>query len=171
MFIFLIGRPQRLLESFTKNFSGIKLCISLGSSMCMKNNFTGWFKSISKNRNTPHLKYDRRRWRKHTLPSFLPLPTRCQFCYVHLHNWSVSIIPSCTYQRCRIELRDDMMDEDGEVSRSRLQQVDALEAATLSVNLTEEEERTGARVTPGKTRSSWKSFSSDRRDQRWMKAH
>lgn len=38
-----------------------------------------------------------------------------------------------------------MMDEDGEVSWSRLQQVDALEAATLSVNLTEEEERTRAR--------------------------
>lgn len=36
-----------------------------------------------------------------------------------------------------------MMDEDGEVSWSRLQQVDALEAATLSVNLAEEEERTG----------------------------
>lgn len=47
----------------------------------MKNNFTGWFKSISKNRNTPHLKYDRRRWRKHTLPSFLP-----SFHFLHAAN-------------------------------------------------------------------------------------
>lgn len=80
----------------------------------------------------------------HFLPPFLPLPTHCQFLELGTRNRSASIIPYCTYQRCRIELRDDMMDEDGEVSWSGLEQADALEGATLSVNLTEEE-RTGAR--------------------------
>lgn len=44
---------------------------------------------------------------------------------------------SLTYQRCRVKLRDDVMEEDREVSRPRLQQVDALKGAALSVNLTE----------------------------------
>lgn len=44
---------------------------------------------------------------------------------------------SRTYQRCRVKLRDNVMDEDGEVGRSRLQQVNALEGATLAINLAE----------------------------------
>lgn len=44
---------------------------------------------------------------------------------------------SLTYQRCGVKLRDDVMEEDREVSRPRLQQVDALKGAALAVNLTE----------------------------------
>lgn len=45
---------------------------------------------------------------------------------------------SRTYQRCRVKLGDNMMDEDSEVGRPRLQQVNALEGATLAINLAEE---------------------------------
>lgn len=96
----------------------------------------------------------------HFLPSFLPLPT-------HFCDWSASIIPYCTYQRCRIELRDDMMDEDGQVSWPGLQQVDALEGATISVNLTEEErsKKGGSISLLGRPENSLeKLFSSDRQD-------
>lgn len=40
-----------------------------------------------------------------------------------------------TYHWCRVELRDDVMEENCEVSRPRFQQVDALKRATFSVNL------------------------------------
>lgn len=40
-----------------------------------------------------------------------------------------------TYHWCRVKLRDDVMEENCEVSRPRFQQVDALKRATFSVNL------------------------------------
>lgn len=45
------------------------------------------------------------------------------------------------YQRCRVKLGDNMMDEDSEVGRSRLQQVNALKGATLAINLAEVKEK------------------------------
>lgn len=47
---------------------------------------------------------------------------------------------SRTYQRCRVKLGDNMMDEDSEVGRPGLQQVNALEGATLAINLAEGKE-------------------------------
>lgn len=47
---------------------------------------------------------------------------------------------SQTYQRCRVKLGDDMMDEDSKVGGPRLQQVNALEGAALTINLTENEQ-------------------------------
>lgn len=40
-----------------------------------------------------------------------------------------------SYQRCRVKLRDHVMQEDCEVSRPRLQQLHGLKTATLTVHL------------------------------------
>ena len=48
---------------------------------------------------------------------------------------SVCPVCVCAYQRSRVKLGDHVVEEDCEVSRSRLQQVNALETAALSIDL------------------------------------
>lgn len=51
---------------------------------------------------------------------------------------SFSVEPP-TYHWCRVKLRDDVMEENCEVSRPRFQQVNALEGAAFSVDLRQED--------------------------------
>lgn len=49
--------------------------------------------------------------------------------------------PSLTYHRRRVKLRDDVMEENRQVSRARFQRVQALKRATFSINLMERQKR------------------------------
>lgn len=55
--------------------------------------------------------------------------------YSSLRVQTLERLCSCTHQRSRVELRHHVMEEDGEVSRSSLQHVDALKRAALVVDL------------------------------------
>lgn len=65
---------------------------------------------------------------------------------------SSSFIPKpLSYHWRRVKLRDDVMEENGEVSRPRFQQVEALKGAALSVNLTQKDTKEES-VDPTSTR-------------------
>lgn len=56
-----------------------------------------------------------------TLMSYLPL--------------QALLITAETHQRCRVKLRDHMVQKGSKMSRASLEQLDTLEAATLAIHL------------------------------------